>query len=430
MRRSLQSRKACLTGVKPLLASNVSRCQSGGVQSVSLAPYRRSLASRQLRTALILGVFVRAPVFASGVLLTVHVVATLGQSYAAAGLVAAVSTMAIAVSGPWRGRLLDRFGLRRVVLPSILVAVACWSVAPFVGYWPLLGLAGLAGLFVIPTFSITRQAVIAAVPEADRRTAISLDSAAVELAFMLAPALAVWAGTHWSTSWVLLVTQMLGVAGGIAMWIADLPLRGEGEAQVGSVRSSRRSWFRLPFLSVCLAASATALVLSGTDIAIVAAMRALEATPRIGIVLALWGLGSLVGGLLYGGLHRSIPASWLLMGLAVVTAPMALATSTWTLTALAFVAGLLCAPTITATIDQASRLVPAEVRGEAMGWHGSFMTAGGAMGAPMAGAAIDAGGAGAGFVVVALAGFAVAVVGLLAMPVLRGARVGAEPART
>jgi hypothetical protein len=96
-------------------------------------------------------------------------------------------TVAIAVSGPWRGRLLDRFGLRRVVGPSVAVALVCWSIAPFVGYGPLLVLAVVAGLFVIPTFSITRQAVIAAVPERDRRTAISLDAAAVELAFMLAP---------------------------------------------------------------------------------------------------------------------------------------------------------------------------------------------------------------------------------------------------
>ena len=72
-------------------------------------------SSRPLRTALVLGTLVRAPVFASGVLLTVHVVTTLGRSYAAAGVLAAAATVAVAVSGPWRGRLLDRFGLRRVV---------------------------------------------------------------------------------------------------------------------------------------------------------------------------------------------------------------------------------------------------------------------------------------------------------------------------
>ena len=71
-------------------------------------------------------------------------------------------------------------------LPSLVVALVCWSIAPFVGYLPLLVLAVVAGLFVIPTFSIIRQAVIAAVPDDDRRSAIALDAAALELSFMVA----------------------------------------------------------------------------------------------------------------------------------------------------------------------------------------------------------------------------------------------------
>ena len=399
------------------------------MSSVSLAPYRRALSSRRLRTVLVLGVLVRGPVFASGVLLTVHVVTTLGRSYTAAGALSAAATVAIAVSGPWRGRLLDRLGLRRVVLPSLLVALVCWSIAPFVGYWPLLVLSVVAGLFVIPTFSITRQAVIASVAETDRRTAIALDSAAVELSFMIGPAVAVWAAAHWSTSWVLFATQMLGVLGGVLLWVVDPPLRGEGETGVGAQRVPIGTWFRLPFLAVCLTALATTLVLAGSDIGFVAAMRSFDAVPQIGIVLALWGLGSLVGGLLYGALARSIPAFWLLGGLALVTFPMALAGSPWGLGALGFVAGLLCAPTITATIDQAARIVLAAVRGEAMGWHGSFLTTGGALGAPVAGLAIDRYGPAAGFVAVAAAGLLVAVVGLTTSRVRRrGAR--RAPARS
>jgi predicted MFS family arabinose efflux permease len=397
------------------------------VSTVSLAPYRRALASRPLRTILAVGTLVRAPVFASGVLLTVHVVTTLGRSYAAAGALTAAATVAIAVSGPWRGRLLDRLGLRRVVLPSLLVAVVCWSIAPFVSYWPLLVLAVVSGLFVIPTFSITRQAVIASVDETDRRTAISLDSAAIELAFMLAPALAIWAAAQWSSSWVLFVTQMLGVLGGVVLWFVDPPLRGEGETRVGAERVPTRTWFGLPFLAVCLAATATTLVLAGSDIGFVAAMREFDAVSQIGVVLALWGAGSLVGGLLYGALARSISAFWLLGGLALVTAPMALAGTPWSLAALGFVAGLLCAPTITATVDQASRIVPAAVRGEAMGWHGSFLTAGGALGAPLAGLAIDRGGAPAGFVTVAVVGLVVAVAGIATTRARRAARLRAQP---
>jgi predicted MFS family arabinose efflux permease len=361
------------------------------------------------------------------VLLTVHVVTTLGRSYAAAGALTAAATVSIAVSGPWRGRLLDRLGLRRVVLPSLFVALVCWSIAPFVPYWPLLVLAVVSGLFVIPTFSITRQAVIASVDETDRRTAISLDSAAIELSFMLAPALAIWAAAHWSSSWVLFVTQMLGVLGGVALWVVDPPLRGEGETRVGAERVPIRTWFGLPFLAVCLAATATTLVLAGSDIGFVAAMREFDAVSQIGIVLALWGAGSLVGGLLYGAMARSVSAFWLLGGLALVTAPMALAGTPWSLAALGFVAGLLCAPTITATVDQASRIVPAAVRGEAMGWHGSFLTAGGALGAPLAGLAIDRGGAPAGFLTVAVVGLVVAVAGIATTRARRATRLRAQP---
>ncbi|HEV7145769.1 MAG TPA: MFS transporter [Pedococcus sp.] len=384
--------------------------------------YRRVLARTALRRAIVLGFLVRLPIFAGGVVLTLHVVSALHRSYAAAGLVSAAATLAIAISGPWRGRLLDRMGLRRVVVPSIVVAAGCWSVAPFVSYWWLLALAALAGLFVIPTFSIIRQAVIAAVPEDDRRTAISLDSVAVELSFMIGPAAGVWAATVWPTRWVLFSIEMLGVAAGVLLWLANPALHDEAAEPVDeegislgdAVPVSRSSWFRSGFLAVCLAAAAATVVLGGTDLAIVAALRDFRAQGSIGWVLAVWGFGSLLGGLVYGGLGRSISAFWLLGGLAVVTAPMALASGPPSLAALSFVAGLCCAPTITATVDQVSRVVPSAARGEAMGWHGSFMTAGMAMGAPLAGLAVDQHGWGAGFVVVAAVGVVVAALGIVA----------------
>jgi MFS family permease len=383
------------------------------VTRMPTGPYQRVLAVRPLRQALLLGIFVRIPIFAGGVVLTLHVVQTLGRSYGAAGLVTAGATVAIAVSGPWRGRLLDRMGLRRVVLPSLLVSAACWSVAPFVGFWPLLALAALAGLFVVPTFSIIRQAVIAAAPEGDCRTALALESVAVEVSFMVGPVLGVWAATLWPTSWVLFGIEMLGVVAAGALWVADPVLRSEESlaADAAAEQVPRQAWFRPRFLAVCAAAAATTVVLSGSDIAIVAALRDLSATALIGPVLAIWGLGSILGGLAYGAWHRPIPAFVLLGGLSLATIPIALAPSVWPLAALALVAGLLCAPTITATVDQVTQVVPDGARGEAMGWHGSFMTAGSALGAPVAGLAIDFWGWGGGFVSVALLGLLVAVGG-------------------
>lgn len=376
-----------------------------------------------MRQALILGILVRIPIFAGGVLLTLHVVQTLDRTYGAAGLVTAAATICIAVSGPWRGKLLDTRGLRRVVLPSLVVTAICWSIAPFVDYLPLLVLAALAGLFVVPVFSIIRQAVMAAVPDSDRRTALSLDSVAVEVSFMVGPLLGVWAATIWPTAWVLFTVEMLGVLAGIGLWLVNPVMHADNADQGDQGRTGgaadgdsdeplpRSTWFRPQFLAMCAAAAATTIVLSGCDIAFVAALRDFDAVSLIGPVLALWGLGSVIGGLVYGMLRRSISAFLLLGGLSLATFPLALAPSVWPLAALGFVAGLLCAPTITATVDQLSRVVPDAARGEAIGWHGSAMTAGSALGAPVAGLAIDQWGWAGGFVSVSLVGLAVALAG-------------------
>ena len=375
-----------------------------------ITPYRRVLAVRDARRVLLLGFLLRLPIFSAGVILTLHVVSHLHRSYTEAGLVAAAGTIAIAASGPWRGRLLDRVGLRRVVAPSIVVNLVCWSIAPFVGYWPLLVLSVVAGLFVVPTFSVIRQGVIAAVTETDRRTALSLDGIVVELAFMVGPLLVVWLATVVSTAWVLFGIEMVGVVVGALLWWANPPLRDASIDTEAAVPVRRADWFRLKFVVLCAVATASTIVLTGSDVAFVAAMRQWSATASLGLVLVVWSVGSILGGLVYGAISRPLPPSLLLLGLAVTTAPMALATSPWMLAGLSLLAGIFCAPTITATVDAISRVVPSSARGEAMGWHGSFMTTGSALGAPIGGVAVDHLGFGGGFVSVSVLGAVVALV--------------------
>ena len=424
---------------------------------MDLGAYRPVLANRDTRNALLLGFLIRVPMWAGAVILTLHVVSSLGRSYGEAGLVTAASTVAVAVSGPWRGRLLDRIGLRRTVGPSLVVQVVCWSIAPWVGYAPLIGFAALAGLFMVPTFSILRQVIIRSVPSDQRRTALSLDSSATELSFMAGPAIGVWLATSWDTGWALLVCELTSVAAGFVLWLVNPRLTSDSDsAQSGSGGDSTgervaldevgeasraeaiaagagvpddgprgraiRGFITVPVAAVYLAAACSTLVLSGTDVSIVAALRSFDATGSIGWVLALWGAGSLVGGLLYGAWHRSFSVFWLLFGLAATTAPVALAVGVPSFAVLITVSGFLCAPTITATVEQLSRHVPERFRGEMMGWHGSAMTAGSAIGAPVAGFAIDHGGWQWGFVVVSALGVVIAAAGLV------GSRVGRRPA--
>ncbi|MEO7236731.1 MAG: MFS transporter, partial [Lapillicoccus sp.] len=264
-----------------------------------LSVYRPVLALPDARAALLLGFFIRVPLFAGGVILTLHVVTALHRSYGAAGLLTTAATIALAFSSPWRGRMLDRRGLRRVVVPSLVVQAVCWSIAPWVDYWWLMGLAALGGLFAVPTFSILRQVLVSAVPEDQRRTALSLDSIGTEFSFMAGPALGVWAATMWHTGWAIFVFEWLSIVAGIVLAVLNPALRAAGHATAasepgGATAAPVRSWFSLQVLAVLAASAAATVVLAGTDVSIVATLRDMGAQQHIGWVLTLWGAGSIV----------------------------------------------------------------------------------------------------------------------------------------
>ncbi len=368
--------------------------------------YARVFAIRDVRRVLLLSTVVRVPLWASNVVLTLHVVTHLHRSYAAAGVLAAAATIAIGISGPWRGRRIDRVGLRKALVPSLVVLAACWSVAPFVGYVPLLVFSVGAGLFEIPSFSIVRQALIARVPDDLRTTALSVDAVAVEISFMIGPVLGVVLATAVPTPWALLGCELASVLGGVLIWAADPPVR--REAADSDARTARSAWLTRDVGAVLLASGAATLVLGGTDVGVVAALRHMHHQAWIGWVLAVWGLGSALGGVVYGALHRPLPLLVPVGLLAAATLPVAAAPGPVGFAVLLLVAGVFCAPSLTAAVDLLSRIVPESVRGEALGWHGAAMTTGVALGSPLAGVAIDAAGWRGGFLAVGGTGLALA----------------------
>ena len=378
-----------------------------------------------VRRILLLGLLMRIPLWAAGVVLTLHVVTHLDRSYTQAGLVEMVLCIALAVSGPWRGRRLDRVGLRAAVAPSLVVLAVTWSVAPWVGYWALLGFVGLAGLFVVPSFTVVRQVLIAAVPDEQRTAALSIDSVVVEFSFMIGPVLGVLAATYLSTPLALMICQLAAVAGALVLWIDNPPL-GQETAEEGP-RHRVRDWLSFAVVLVLGLSVAATVILTGEDLGAVAAMRAMHHTASIGWVLAVWGFGSALGGIVYGALHRHPPAAALLMLLGASTLLVSLAGGPLVFTALLFVSGVFCAPTITATVDELSRVVPASVRGEAMGWHGSALTLGGAAGAPAIGWAIDHGGWQGGFELAGALGLGMAAFGI-AVQAVQGRLAGVTDA--
>ncbi|GMA85385.1 MFS transporter [Angustibacter aerolatus] len=406
-----------------------------------LTPYRRVLAVPGVRSLTLLGVLARVPHTAMSVVLTVHVVQGLHRGYAAAGLVVSVMTVGSALGSPWRGRMVDRLGLRRALLPSVVAEGAVWSASPFLPFEGLLVAVLVAGLLGLPVFTVTRLGLAALVPEVQRRAAFALDSMAVEVSFMAGPALGVVVATSVSTHVALLGIAVTSVLAGIALMVQDPPVRAPQEPAVaaplehaasaapdrtaGPARPARPARpAKVPvtprLLVVLAVTAASTVVLAGTDVSIVASLRESHQPGLTGLVTAVWALASLVGGLVYGAVPRGGTPLVLLLGLGALTAPVGLAPDGWWLVLTVVPAGLLCAPVMTATSEAITALVPERARGEAMGWHGSALTTGVALGAPLAGVAIDRTGAWAGFGVVGVAGVLLALLGLLVVRIRRG----------
>lgn len=386
--------------------------------------YRQVWAYRGVRQGVTLGFLGRTPWFGAAIVLTLHVVQGLGRSYAEAGLVTAVFTLAVAISSPWRGRLLDTLGLRRTLLPSLVVLPVVFAAAPFVGYWALLLAMAVVGVLAIPWFVLTRQVMLAAVPVEHRRTALALDSVLTELSFMIGPLAGVLAATMWSTGGSLVVFTWLSVVAGVGFWIVNPPLVGSTPrpAEAGGQRGGIRVWITGAVATTFVANVAISFTLAGTDLTIVAALRTMDAGPLLGVVLAVWAFGSLVGGLVYGGLTRTVPLTFLVAGLGLSTLLGALGVTWWLLALLMAVAGLFCATSLAAAVERLSHAVPEEYRGEALGWQGTFATTGSALAPPVVGWVIDHVGWQAGFLITGGTGLALAVVGLLILRIGRRLR--------
>ena len=386
---------------------------------MNLSTYLEVLRVKQVRNALLLGLLIRVPMWAGAVLVSVHVVSHLERTYAQAGLIGGAASIAVAVSGPWRGSKLDKFGLRRAVWPSLVVNAIAWTIAPWVGYWLLMAMVIVSGLFVVPTYSILRQVVISHVPEEQRKSALVLDAVFMEFSFMLGPIAGVLLAHKVDTPLALMIMELLSVLGGLLLWWINPPM-GQDEDQRGE-RVPLRTWMSPSVIAILAAAGAAVLVLSGTDLSIVAAVRSMQVPTLLGLMMAVWGAGSAVGGLVYGATTRHPPLMILLGLLGATTALVALAPGLVSFGVLTFLCGAFCAPTMTAGLDALTREVPVAVRGEAMGWHSSLATGGASLGAPLVGLAIDGAGWQGGFVSAGDAGKVIAAIGLWIAP-----RTGAE----
>lgn len=401
----------------------------------ALARYDAVLRRPHVLSLLAVGFLGRLPHSVTAVLVTLHVTRTLGLDYASAGLAAAVLTIGIALGSPWRGRRIDTVGLRRAVAPSIVVESLAWGLAPFANFPVLLVLLFAAGLYALPVFTIVRQSLGVLMEGDERRTAFSLDSIATELVFIVGPgASAVVAGRLSSVLAMEAVGALVVIAGLVLLWrnpptrssqlpgshreqldTATLPL----VAAASRPPARRFAWVTATVAAMLVLSAGAGLSLSGAEVGVVAFSEHAGASGAgLWWAYGIWSAASLVGGVVYGAQRRRIDPLAIITVLGLAMVPVAWAPDMLWLGLLLVPSGFFIAPLMTAASERLTEVVAERHRGEAMGWYGSAMTGGTAIGTPLVGLVIDAAGPSSAFLALALVA---ALTGVGTM-VLRSAR--------
>ena len=148
-----------------------------------------------------------------------------------------------------------------------------------------------------------------------------------------------------------------------------------------------------------------------------------------GVVLAVYAVGSLLAGLVFGALalRATLLRQFMIAtaALAVVTAPLPFLPQVWQIAVGLFVAGLACSPVLISGMAFVERVVPGGRLTESMAWVTSGVAVGIAVASPLAGVIIDEFGAHTAYWVTSGAAILAVVVALAFLPSLRRAQAGA-----
>jgi MFS family permease len=342
-------------------------------------------------------------------------------SYGAAGLVLAATSIGQAVAGPVTSRWMGRWGMRRVL--TLTLAVCAVSIAlmaflrlPVPGYMAL-GL--VAGLSTPPVQSAVRTIYPKMVSSRQLTPLFSLDASLQEIIWIVAPVVITLVATQVGTVQALVLIVAILLAGGA--WFILSP-------EVGRVRipRSRRGFGRVLAKPAVLLATVSGFLLIAACSAVEAGVVATfgHGGAEAGLVLAVFSIGSLAGGLSFG--HIPIGRWAMARRLAIVAGGLLLtmvSLDVWWLGGSLFVAGIGIAPALAVIFAITSASVRFSETAEAYGWIGTGQLIGAAAGSAVAGFLIDGvGPQGAYLAAIAFAavGALVAVACVRGFPDLRG----------
>jgi MFS family permease len=333
----------------------------------------------------------RLPMGAHGLVLLLFVSGLTG-SFALGGAASGAFALSLSVSSPPLGRLIDRFGQTRVLVPLAVsqAALHCALATAPRDTPPVLLLAGAVAIgLCLPPIGAAARALWAELLDRDLLpAAYALESAVLEAVYIVGPLLIVGAIGAVSLRAALVVNGLCVLAG--TLWFAA---SGQSRRWRGAGVHERHWAGPLGSRGVRMVLGAVALfgVAVGAMEVGVAAVTSAAGTPSAtGPILAASGAGSLIGGLAAGRAgapQRPVRRfALLLLALAAGMATWILAPSPWWLGLAMFVGSIPFAPALAISSALIGGWAPAGTVTEAFTWNGTSLTAGLAVGSAATGA--------------------------------------------
>ena len=316
-------------------------------------------------------------------------------SFAAGGLVAASYTIALGVSNPALARAVDRAGQTLVLRTGAVVSASAMAAFATVGDVPvpaLMGIAAVAGAAQPPIGACMRSLWPVLAPGADlRHAAYALEGAAGEIIYILGPVVIVGVIGAWSLEAALLTCSATVLVGD---WLFSFHPASRGWRPPALAERHLLGALRGPGVRVLIGAFALCgLAVGAVEVGVPATLEPLGKESLTGLMLGLWGLGSLATSFLVAraGAAGNPPRrlTVLLLAWGATHAAIALATGPLSLGALLLLAGAAISPVLVYANGMLDQLAPAGTLAEAFTWTTTGLTAGIALGAALAGVLSD-----------------------------------------
>jgi MFS family permease len=417
---------------------------SGGFARGFLAPYAEIFAIPRAWRFSVAGIIGRMPMSMYGLGTVLLVSAGTGR-YGLAGSVSAAGSVGGALCAPQLGRLVDRLGQGRVLIPvcvifALSVAGLALAVTLHAPDWTLF-LCGITGGATMPQTGPMARARWSALLAGSPRlhTAFSLESVADELCFVVGPAAVTLLATQVHPAAGVTCAALCALLG--SLWFAsqrstEPPVVPSGARPVASASASgearqgaRRARLAAPSLGVLVPAYLfLGAMFVSIDLSTVAFATAVGHKALAGLILGTYALGSGIGGLWYGARTWRAPA-WQRLA---ITLPLTVAgvCTFWAmpnllvLDVVIFLCGMTIAPSLIAGFSLLeSTALPGRTT-EAMSWLSTGLSIGLACGSTAAGFILDAFGPGWGYAFAAASGI---IATLIYLTGLRRVRATAGP---